>query len=808
MVSNVLVGTFTFYIVSQSLYTENNTPKTLRRLFDYLYATCAGDLMSKIYSTEAYYNLFQYLLSSSNCTWGVATNAIAMLEESTVRGFQEVLNDLQRYIHHNHGWNWNFLAAATRSQIKHDIIHGLIMNRTNNIVTITYKDMNYSFDRCFLEGIHTDTTRSVLIQCSVYLKSYAFRPREYCHLRVILQHLGVLQDHNTYTLTGSVPGHNRNIYSSPLPTISLQPFAARLRESLRVSLYPHQEDTLRFLVERETQPISLYRPTRTGRLLYSSYLNCVCLEEDHEPIYGGLLGSEMGLGKTLSILSLCVCYPQTTTLIIAPVTVLGQWESEIRTNTRGLTCVIFHGPKRASMLQTTPHVVITSYGVLVSEFRKLTSPLLEPNRFGRVVLDESHEISAGASTKKFQACHSLVTRSRYCITGTPFRTNIVELAPILAFLRLIRVSDIAYFRTCREQYMRDILRDSRLTLRYGLEAIANELPICKTVYHLIPLDDYFQRRYHSIWRETSEIRHTKRVEYLPFIMLQWFLQRLRQFASHGIIVTVKSPDSYVVPSRPNDSLPELHAIPTTEDTCVDDSCCPICLDVLEAPCVLPCTHIYCHECLSSLYQNRIQRRIPQLKCPLCRQVCVLSEIKKFAIPPPLPQSLPLPAEDHVFPKLVYTVDLLQRVLRGKTNKVVIFSQYKYSLSALMHRLRAADISFLHINGSMTQSKRCDTLEKFQHDHNSRVFLISFKTGAVGLNLTSANHIILYDVCVNGSLHKQALGRVHRLGQKRAVTVHNLMCQDTVEQKMVEIRRMNPGVSFLNRANILQALRDM
>jgi SNF2 family DNA or RNA helicase len=64
-----------------------------------------------------------------------------------------------------------------------------------------------------------------------------------------------------------------------------------------------------------------------------------------------------------------------------------------------------------------------------------------------------------------------------------------------------------------------------------------------------------------------------------------------------------------------------------------------------------------------------------------------------------------------------------------------------------------------------------------------VFLLSLKAGGVGLNLTQATHVIHYDRWWNPAVEDQASDRAHRIGQKRAVQIHRLVCEGTLEDRI-------------------------
>eukprot|EP01035_Chromulina_nebulosa_P037487 gene37487-50597_t len=79
-----------------------------------------------------------------------------------------------------------------------------------------------------------------------------------------------------------------------------------------------------------------------------------------------------------------------------------------------------------------------------------------------------------------------------------------------------------------------------------------------------------------------------------------------------------------------------------------------------------------------------------------------------------------------------------------------------------------------------------------------------RSGAVGLNLTQANHVILMDPCMNKQLEYQAVGRVHRLGQRREVKIYRLACLGTVEER---IRQMHLAGEMVSAEGSAGSLRE-
>ena len=93
------------------------------------------------------------------------------------------------------------------------------------------------------------------------------------------------------------------------------------------------------------------------------------------------------------------------------------------------------------------------------------------------------------------------------------------------------------------------------------------------------------------------------------------------------------------------------------------------------------------------------------------------------------------------------------------------------------------------------------VKKFQNDNSITVFLISLKAGGVGLNLTSADRVLLLDDWWNPAVEDQAMARSHRIGQKNNVLVLRLVCKDTVEEKILQLQdKKRQTISMFNSAN--------
>ncbi|MGL5136277.1 MAG: SNF2-related protein [Beijerinckiaceae bacterium] len=134
-------------------------------------------------------------------------------------------------------------------------------------------------------------------------------------------------------------------------------------------------------------------------------------------------------------------------------------------------------------------------------------------------------------------------------------------------------------------------------------------------------------------------------------------------------------------------------------------------------------------------------------------------------------------------KLRRLMELLA-ILIDEQRRVVVFSQFTGMLDLIEEQLAVASISFVRLDG---QSRNRTELTQLFQDGDAPVFLVSLKAGGVGLNLTAADTVILFDPWWNPAVEDQAIDRVHRIGQGKPVFVHRLVAEGTVEEKMEALK---------------------
>ncbi|KAH3718701.1 hypothetical protein DPMN_061507 [Dreissena polymorpha] len=126
--------------------------------------------------------------------------------------------------------------------------------------------------------------------------------------------------------------------------------------------------------------------------------------------------------------------------------------------------------------------------------------------------------------------------------------------------------------------------------------------------------------------------------------------------------------------------------------------------------------------------------------------------------------------------------------RAKGDRVLLFSQFTSILDIMEVFLKMKSIRFLRLDGSTPVPDRQRLIDEYNNDKGIYVFLLSTKAGGLGINLTSANVVILHDIDFNPYNDKQAEDRCHRVGQTREVQILRLISKDTVDETMLKCAR--------------------
>ena len=147
-------------------------------------------------------------------------------------------------------------------------------------------------------------------------------------------------------------------------------------------------------------------------------------------------------------------------------------------------------------------------------------------------------------------------------------------------------------------------------------------------------------------------------------------------------------------------------------------------------------------------------------------------------------------------KMDKCISTVQSILENG-EKTLIFTQYK-EMGDILCRIIADECNTdpLFFHGSLTVPQRDEVINRFQHEDDSKIMILSLKAGGTGLNLTSATNVIHYDLWWNPAVEDQATDRTYRIGQDKNVMVHRLITLGTFEEKIDEMLKSKKELADL------------
>ncbi len=406
----------------------------------------------------------------------------------------------------------------------------------------------------------------------------------------------------------------------------------------------------------------------------------------------GCLADDMGLGKTVQTLALLQHSknegPNGRALIVAPVSTLPNWHSEIEQFTPGLSVYRYHGQERDADKLDVHDIVLTSYATLRNDIEVFLD-----HEFSYLILDEAQAIKNAAS-KTFKAVKMLSVPHRLTLTGTPLENNLLELWAQMDFLLPGLLGTRNAFT---ERFVKDIeqnrgeekvslLRSTiyPFLLRRTKGAVAPDLPDKEEITVYAEMEEQQAAFYHGV-----RTHYRKKVD------------------------------------------SEIHRVGVGKSSTT----------IFEA----------------------------------------LLRVRQAAIFPSL-----LGAEHQNIPSCKF--DLLKETLEdiiGEGYKTVIFSQFLGSLERIRRWAGEEGHRYAYLDGSI--QNREEQISSFQQDPELRLFLISLKAGGLGINLTAADYVILFDPWWNPAVERQAIDRVHRIGQTSKIIAYRYIVKDSIEEKILALQ---------------------
>lgn len=143
------------------------------------------------------------------------------------------------------------------------------------------------------------------------------------------------------------------------------------------------------------------------------------------------------------------------------------------------------------------------------------------------------------------------------------------------------------------------------------------------------------------------------------------------------------------------------------------------------------------------------------------------------------------------------LDLLLDRLKQEGRKVLVYSNFCIMLNIIEDYCNYREHKYARIDGSCAMADRQESIDEFQSKNSSTfVFLISTKSGGVGITLTAADTVILYDSDWNPQSDLQAIDRVHRIGQTKPINIYRLIMEKTIEEKILEYQKVKLKLGYI------------
>ncbi|KAI4234695.1 MAG: hypothetical protein LQ349_003644 [Xanthoria aureola] len=409
---------------------------------------------------------------------------------------------------------------------------------------------------------------------------------------------------------------------------------------------------------------------------------------------GGILADGMGLGKTIQAIALMVSRKSTdvgckTTLIIAPVALMKQWEREIQTklksnNEHRLKTYTLHGSGRQATWEDlkTYDVVLTTFGTLSTEVKrkaiidhaKQTNPNWRPVtkadrlpllgdecKWYRVIIDEAQCIKNRNTKAALGAC-ALRSQTRFAMSGTPMQNNITELYSLIRFLHIKPYSDFNKFSIDFSRPMKSSYGEEKDRAMQKLRALLKAILLRRDKKSTIdgkPILDLPERStasQHAVFSEAeqefynaletkSQLQFNKYLKagtvgrnYSNVLVL---LLRLRQACCHphlikdfGVPSSAAEATSEDLEKMARELAPDVIARIIEQGDRSDHNGleCPVCMDATEnATIFVPCGHNTCSECFARISDPSQaiangEDGESNLKCPQCRAKIVKTKL--------------------------------------------------------------------------------------------------------------------------------------------------------------------------------------
>lgn len=487
----------------------------------------------------------------------------------------------------------------------------------------------------------------------------------------------------------------------------------------------------------------------------------------------GILADEMGLGKTIQVISL-ICHLREKNiygphLIIAPLSTLPNWIFEFANFAPNVPVVLFHGKEekrleiRDKFIKTLRSnkwevpVVITSYEMPLRE-KKFLSLV----KWCYTIVDEGHRLKNHNSLLSIEL-RNYRTESRLLLTGTPLQNNITELWSLLNYLIPDIFDNLPMFQMLFDfSDLGDTERHDALIQKEKQEQIISKM-------HQI-LEPFLLRRLKS----DVNIHLPRKKEILVYAPLSPEQESLYKATLDRTILAESGHVEEVDTSTKRRCRQKQISYSEEWKINKDADYAPILHDLQKAHQRQPVVH----DGIEYVYNIKLLHPLM-----MCRKIVNHPYLVKT---PVYPGTRDIIIDEKMIAqsgKLLVLDALLPR-LKADGHKVLLFSTFTLMLDMIEDYVVMRGYKYVRLDGNRKIEDRLESIKQFNSDPETFIFLISTRAGGLGINLTAADTVIIYNSDWNPQVDLQAQDRCHRIGQTRPVVVYRLVTAGTIDERIV------------------------
>lgn len=480
----------------------------------------------------------------------------------------------------------------------------------------------------------------------------------------------------------------------------------------------------------------------------------------------GILADEMGLGKTLQSITILAHLFETNKLrgphlVLVPKSTLSNWSLEFKRWCPIMKILRFHGnreereeiannsiilkDKRMYYSSENPFdwdVLVTTYEIL-----NLEKNLLSKINWNYLIIDEAHRLKNEESNFS-KIVRALNTKHRLLLTGTPLQNNLHELWALLNFLIPEIFQNSAEF---------DDFFNLEIDNQEEKENLIKQL-------HKI-LNPFMLRRL----KVDVEKSLPPKNEILLYVHMSEMQRNLYKQVLSRNIETINTAFTQMSKEEENLEKKRRKIQEKINDGQANEE------EVAAANQLTPSAS---SSAASSSSRNVILNLVMQLrKC--CNHPYLFEGIEDRTLSP---------YGDHLYKNSgkLFLLHKLMIKLKEKGHRILIFTQMTRMLDIIEDYLLSMSYNYCRIDGNTTYNDREDRIYEFNKENSEKFcFILSTRAGGLGINLQTADTVIIYDSDWNPQADLQAQDRAHRIGQKKPVQVFRLVTEDSVEVKIIE-----------------------